>query len=102
MKTACARPATAPRQGRAAAGRAGSWAISANSSAARIIAVDWSGARDVRTQRRKLWLAEADPSGLTSLSSGRTRSEVLTHLLELAELGPLVVGLDFSFSFSAW
>lgn len=67
----------------------------------RIIAVDWSGRRV--GERRAIWCAEADTSGLVRLEDGRTRDEVAAHLLDVAEQDPaVVVGLDFSFSFPAW
>ena len=64
----------------------------------RVIAIDWSGAR-TRAERR-IWLAEAASSGLTRLECGRTRSDVLVHLLKLP--AHTVIGLDFGFSFPAW
>lgn len=65
------------------------------------IAVDWSGAKS--GERRKLWLAEARSGRVERLEDGRTRAELVTHLVELArELPALVVGLDFAFSFPEW
>ena len=65
------------------------------------LAVDWSGARS--GVKRKLWIAEADEGGLVRLECGRTREELVAHLVELARAEPaLVVGLDFAFSFPAW
>src|ERR1051326_6916953 len=66
----------------------------------RAIAVDWSGA--THTARSHIWLAEAvHPGELKSLEAGRDRYELATHLLSLQK-DPLVVGLDFAFSFPAW
>jgi hypothetical protein len=67
---------------------------------ARILAVDWSGARD---PRRTLWLAEAAAGRLTRLEGGRTREQLVALLVAEAAGDPeLVVGLDFAFSFPAW
>jgi hypothetical protein len=67
----------------------------------RILAIDWSGRR--AGERRAIWCAEADATGLVGLEDGRTRDEIATHLLDLAADDPaLVVGLDFSFSLPAW
>ena len=69
----------------------------------RALGVDWSGARDPRTQRRTIWIADAEDGQLTSLSAGGTRDEVADRLLDLARsASPGVVGLDFSFGFPAW
>jgi hypothetical protein len=66
----------------------------------RTIAVDWSGARD---PRRTLWLAEACAGELVRIEAGRTREELVEHLLEEAARDPaLVVGLDFAFGFPEW
>ena len=72
------------------------------------VAVDWSGAR--LDGHRRTWLATArlpragrDRSVVTRLENGRTREQVVEHLIELASRDPrLVVGLDFAFSFPAW
>jgi hypothetical protein len=67
----------------------------------RAIAVDWSGART--GERHTIWLAEAVGRRLVRLEAGRTREEVVTHLLEEAERDPdLVAGLDFVFSLPEW
>jgi hypothetical protein len=67
----------------------------------RVVAVDWSGARS--GARRVIWLAEAVDGVVTRLECGRSREEVVHHLLDLAATDPqLAVGLDFSFSFPAW
>jgi hypothetical protein len=67
----------------------------------RVVAVDWSGART--GARRAIWLAEAVEGVVTRLECGRSREEVVDHLLDLAAEEPqLAVGLDFSFSFPAW
>lgn len=67
----------------------------------RAIAVDWSGA--VTGVRNKIWLAEADGAGLTRLESGRSRDELVDHLITLARSDPhFVVGLDFAFSLPQW
>lgn len=69
----------------------------------RTIAVDWSGARDPREQKRRIWVAEAQEGRLVSLVGGRTRDEVAAWLIgELAGEQPLRVGFDFAFGFPAW
>ena len=67
----------------------------------RILAVDWSGART--GEGRVIWLAEAVDGRLVRLEGGRSREEVVAHLLEEAERdAELVVGLDFAFSLPEW
>ena len=69
----------------------------------RCIAVDWSGARDERDQRKKIWLGEAVDGALVRLEAGRDRDAVAAQLVADAERAPeLVVGLDFAFSLPAW
>jgi hypothetical protein len=69
----------------------------------RVIAVDWSGA--IEGERHRIWLGEAAPGGerLRRLEDGRSREELVAHLVE--ELPPgahAVVGLDFAFGVPAW
>lgn len=65
------------------------------------IAVDWSG-RKAR-EHRYIWLAEARGGRVVRLEDGRTREEVVAHLIELARKEPrLVVGFDFAFGFPEW
>jgi hypothetical protein len=67
----------------------------------RVVAVDWSGR--VAGARGAIWTAEAIDGTVTHLECGRTREEVVDHLLALAAVDPeLAVGLDFSFSLPAW
>ena len=67
----------------------------------RVIAVDWSGAKTGAKSR--IWLAEVCDGRLTRLESGRTRQELVKHLIaEAARDADLVVGLDFAFSFPHW
>ncbi len=69
----------------------------------RAIAVDWSGA--IEGERRRIWLAEAEAGGqrLVRLEDGRTREELVAHLVaELPAGTRAVVGLDFAFAFPAW
>ena len=74
----------------------------------RAIAVDWSGA--ATRADRKIWLAECarDPTAAAGvrvlrLESGRSREEVVAHLVDcVARDANVVIGLDFSFSFPAW
>lgn len=69
----------------------------------RWLAIDWSGDARPSAQRRKIWLAEAGPAGVVRLEDGRTREELIQHLLELARQDrELAVGFDFSFSLPAW
>jgi hypothetical protein len=65
------------------------------------IAVDWSGA--LVGAHRRIWLAEARAGQLIRLENGRTAAELALELIETsARITPLVVGLDFAFSFPAW
>ena len=67
----------------------------------RAVAVDWSGAR--AGERRTVWLAEAVEGRLVRLECGRSREELVAHLLGEAARDPeLVVGLDFAFSLPEW
>ena len=67
----------------------------------RAIALDWSGART--GERRAIWLAEAAGGRLVRLEGGRSREEVVAHLLEEAARDhELVAGLDFAFSLPQW
>ncbi len=68
------------------------------SSPDRVLAVDWSG--DARTAHRKIWLCEVVEGDVSRLERGRTRDEVVEHLIGEADDDPgFVVGLDFAFSF---
>ena len=63
--------------------------------------MDWSGA--IAGARRKIWLAESNGESITRLESGRTRQELIHHLITLSREDPhFVVGLDFAFSFPQW
>ena len=69
----------------------------------RVLAVDWSGAQ--QGEQRLIWLAEAAPDGerLLRLEAGRSREELVAHLVaELPPGTPALVGLDFAFSVPAW
>lgn len=67
----------------------------------RVVAVDWSGRQTGAA--RSLWLAEARGGELLRLECGRSREQLVDHLVSLLDDGePLVVGLDFSFSLPAW
>jgi hypothetical protein len=67
----------------------------------RIVAIDWSG--KVKRAEEHLWLAEAREGELVDLANGRTRAELIAHLIGLAEEDArMVVGLDFAFSFPGW
>ena len=63
------------------------------------IAVDWSGS-DEEGQLAHIWLAIAEASGLVRLMNGLTRDEAVSMLVGEIKLGdPVVIGLDFAFSF---
>lgn len=67
----------------------------------RVLAVDWSGKAD--GGRETIWLAEIRDGMLVRLENGRSREEVVEHLLEVAAGGePVVAGLDFAFSLPEW
>jgi hypothetical protein len=67
----------------------------------RVIAVDWSGARS--GAQKHIRLAEVQDGRLVRLEGGRSREEVVRHLVEEAGRDPeLIVGLDFAFSFPEW
>jgi hypothetical protein len=66
----------------------------------RVVAVDWSGR--IAGAKEHLWLAEARDDELVRLEGGRSREELIDHLVTLADAGPLVVGFDFSFALPAW
>ena len=69
----------------------------------RAVALDWSGAADPLTQRRRIWVAVAEDGRLVSLTAGRTRLEAVDHLLGILERGEATVaGLDFAFGFPEW
>jgi len=69
-----------------------------------IITVDWSGAADTPTQRRKIWRCTAVGTShslyVEALENGLTREETIARVIQKAqERQPLLVGLDFAFSF---
>jgi hypothetical protein len=67
----------------------------------RVLAVDWSG--KAHGAARSVWLAEARDEQLVVLECGRTRDQLIDHLIGLAGEDPeIVVGLDFAFSFPRW
>lgn len=67
----------------------------------RILAVDWSGRAG--GEGKTLWLAEAGSEGLLELRDGWTRESLCEHLVAERRLGqPMIVGLDFAFSFPRW
>lgn len=68
---------------------------------ARAIAVDWSGEQG--GGRTSIWIAIAIDGQIVELESGRSREEVISHLISLAEADPnFVVGLDFAFGLPRW
>jgi uncharacterized protein (DUF433 family) len=69
----------------------------------RIVAIDWSGA--AAGAKKVIWLAEADAlsGNIVRLENGRDRDEIADWIIEQArDAGPLIVGLDFAFSFPEW
>ena len=67
------------------------------------IAIDWSGAANEVAQRRHIVAASVRDGRVTSVTAGRTRTEVAQWLSASAQVGaPMVVGLDFSFSVPEW
>ncbi|MCU1427443.1 MAG: putative molybdopterin biosynthesis related methylmutase domain / Molybdopterin biosynthesis [Actinomycetia bacterium] len=65
-----------------------------------IVAVDWSGATDMRAQRRHIWAATVRAGGEMKLTSGMSRDEIIDVVVALEP--PVVVGFDFSFGVPAW
>jgi Protein of unknown function (DUF429) len=67
----------------------------------RVLAVDWSGR--LKRADEFIWLAEVVDGHLVSLENGRTRSQLIDHLISTAHGQPEVtIGLDFAFSFPSW
>ena len=65
----------------------------------RVIAVDWSGARDASG----VWLAEVIDGVVTRLEPPGSRERAIDLVIAAAHDGPrLAVGLDFAFSYPAW
>lgn len=68
-----------------------------------IIAVDWSGARAARDQRKAIWQARVAGGRLVELENGRTRAELTDYALHCTESNVhTVIALDFAFSLPAW
>jgi Protein of unknown function (DUF429) len=69
--------------------------------AMRVLAVDWSG--KLKRAEEFLWLAEVRDGELVSLQNGRSRGQLVEHVITIAEDDQqTVVGLDFAFSFPKW
>ena len=67
----------------------------------RTIAIDWSGRKT--GERQVIRVAEARDGKLVRIEGGRSRSEVIDHLISEKLRDPnLVAGFDFSFSLPAW
>jgi hypothetical protein len=64
------------------------------------IAIDWSGR--AKGEEKTIFLAEATPGELLRVERGRTRQEIVKHLIEYARVQPFVLGMDFAFSMPAW
>ena len=67
-----------------------------------VVAVDWSGAAKGAADR--IWLAQVSDGRLCALANGRSRADLISHLIALRSACPdgLIVGLDFSFSLPVW
>ncbi len=66
-----------------------------------VIAIDWSGRATHAAEH--IWVAIVRDGRLCDLHNGRGPGEVTEWLLaRAADDGPLVVGLDFAFSFPRW
>ena len=67
----------------------------------RTIAIDWSGRK--AGERQVIRVAEARDGKLVRIEGGRSRTEVIDHLISEKLRDPnLVAGFDFSFSLPAW
>lgn len=67
----------------------------------RILAIDWSGAKN--GAKRTIWLAEVVEGCIAGLERGRDRAAIVEHLDVLRGQGEeLVVGIDFAFSLPEW
>ncbi len=66
----------------------------------RVIAIDWSGAKDEASQRRHIWIADTGDCSV-GLWSGETREHVCAWLIAETKRStvPMIVGFDFAFSF---
>jgi predicted nuclease with RNAse H fold len=64
----------------------------------RVIAIDWSGKE--KNAAEFIWLAEVVDGRLVDLRNGLGRDQVIDHVASID--GPVVVGLDFAFSFPRW
>lgn len=69
----------------------------------RVIAIDWSGNKNLSQQKKKIWLAEADGKSLIRLSNGLSREKLIDDLVDsIKPNAQVVVGFDFAFSFPSW
>jgi hypothetical protein len=66
----------------------------------RVLGVDWSG--DKRAPARKRWIAEVVDGRLVDIRRGDRTEAMAERFVALAREGPLIVGLDFAFSFPEW
>ena len=65
----------------------------------RVIAIDWSGARDAAG----VWLAEVVNDAVTRLEPAGSRERAVALVAAAAREGPrLAAGFDFAFSYPAW
>jgi NTP pyrophosphatase (non-canonical NTP hydrolase) len=68
---------------------------------ARIVAVDWSGV--AAGGRQTIWLAEVVAGELVRLENGRSRTELVDEMVDMAQSDPnIVFGLDFAFGCPEW
>ena len=64
-----------------------------------VVAIDWSGAKDLSAQRRTICTAVAEDSGISAFD-GRTREQAIENLESLP--GSVVAGIDMSFGVPSW
>lgn len=67
----------------------------------RVIAVDWSG--DKGGGANTIWLAEAVDGQIVRLENGRSRKQLVDHLIKIATTeSQVIAGLDFAFGMPSW
>jgi Protein of unknown function (DUF429) len=68
----------------------------------RLIAIDWSGSRELAAQRKHIWMADWN-DGRVTLTNNRSRDETVHAVISSLEHGgEIVVGFDFAFGFPDW
>jgi hypothetical protein len=66
-----------------------------------VVAIDWSGAKDRRSQTDGIRVAVVRDGTYWELSGGRTRDETIDYVLRWCD-PPVLIGFDFSFGFPMW